>query len=93
MNSAQGELFNQTDLKNAIEIYTDVRIKAPELTTTLINDPKSLATKEYIETGQTFLTLQPASAPTVNNAFFVDSADGVLKFKDNTGAVKIVNLS
>lgn len=41
-----------------------------------------------------FLTLTPtATAPTVNNSFYVDSADGILKFKDNTGTVKIVTLT
>ena len=38
-----------TTRKNAFEIYTDGRIKAPELTTTLINDPRSLTTKEYVD--------------------------------------------
>lgn len=39
------------DKKNAFEIYTDGRIKAPELTTSLINDTSSLTTKEYVDAG------------------------------------------
>lgn len=38
-----------TDRKNAFEIYTDGRLKAPELTTVLISDPRSLVTKEYVD--------------------------------------------
>jgi len=34
---------------NAFEIYTDGRIVAPELTTTLINTNRSLVTKEYVD--------------------------------------------
>jgi hypothetical protein len=34
-----------------------------------------------------------ASANSFNNSFFVDSADNVLKFKDNAGTIKTVNLT
>jgi len=40
-----------------------------------------------------FLTLTPTASIPNNNSFFVDSADNVLKFKDNSGTVKIVNLT
>lgn len=41
-----------------------------------------------------FLTLTPTgTAPGVNNSFYVDSADGILKFKDNTGTIRTVNLT
>ncbi len=35
--------------KNAFEIYTDGRVVTPELTNALINTPRSLITKEYLE--------------------------------------------
>jgi len=35
--------------KNALEIYNDGRIVAPELTTTLITSARSLVTKEYVD--------------------------------------------
>lgn len=35
--------------KNAFEIYTDWRIRAPELSLVLHDNPKSLATKEYVD--------------------------------------------
>ena len=34
---------------NAFEIYIDGRIHAPELTTSLVNNPRSLTTKEYVD--------------------------------------------
>lgn len=39
--------------------------------------------------------LKPAASGSIstNNTFFVDSADNVLKFKDNAGIVKVVNLT
>ncbi len=37
------------DKKNAFEIYTNGRIRAPELTTTLIDHSRSLVTKEYVD--------------------------------------------
>lgn len=40
---------NDSNLKNALEIYTDGQIKAPELTLSKINSAKSLVTKEYVE--------------------------------------------
>ena len=40
-----------------------------------------------------FLTLTPTATTPDNNSFFVDSADNVLKFKDNAGTVKTVNLT
>ena len=52
-----------------------------------LNFNGSLAVRE-------FLTLTPtATAPTVNNSFFVDSADNILKFKDNSGTIKTVTLA
>ena len=38
-----------TDRKNAFEIYTDGKVRAPELTTALIDNPRSLTTKEYVD--------------------------------------------
>ena len=35
--------------KNAFEIYTNGKIRAPELTTALIDNPRSLVTKEYAD--------------------------------------------
>jgi len=40
---------DHTHRKNGFEIYTDGRVRAPELTTTLIDNPRSLITKEYLE--------------------------------------------
>lgn len=40
-----------------------------------------------------FLTLTPTAVTPSNNSFFVDSADNILKFKDNSGTVKTVNLT
>jgi len=40
---------NDSNRKNAFEIYTDGRLVAPELTTTLINANRSLVTKEYVD--------------------------------------------
>ena len=40
---------SDTNRKNAFEIYTDGRLVAPELTQALINSPRSLTTKEYVD--------------------------------------------
>jgi len=40
---------SDSDRKNAFEIYIDGRLVAPELSTTLINTNRSLATKEYVD--------------------------------------------
>jgi len=40
---------DDSNRKNAFEIYTDGRLVAPELTTTLINTNRSLVTKEYVD--------------------------------------------
>ncbi len=37
------------NLANAFEVYTDGRLRAPGLSTDLINSPISLATKEYVD--------------------------------------------
>jgi hypothetical protein len=34
-----------------------------------------------------------ANTATLNNMLFVDSADNLLKYKDNSGNIKIVNLT
>jgi hypothetical protein len=41
-----------------------------------------------------FLTLTPsASGSVANNSFFVDSGDNLLKFRDNAGTIRTVNLT
>ncbi len=37
------------------------------------------------------LTLNPSTTPVGNNTFFVDSADSLLKFKDNAGTIQTIN--
>jgi len=59
---------SDTDRKNAFEIYTDGRIKAPELSISLINDPKSLVTKEYVLSNGN--TASRPSAPSIGQFYF-----------------------
>ncbi len=42
--------------KNGFEIYTDGKMRAPELTVALHDNPRSLVTKEYAETNFTTIT-------------------------------------
>jgi len=41
--------IDNTDRRNAFEIYTDGRIRTPELTVALHDNPRSLVTKEYVD--------------------------------------------
>ncbi len=53
-----------------------------------------LATQDYADAEKDILTLKPNDGTSsVTNSFFVDSADGLLKFKDNSGTIRIVNLT
>ncbi len=54
--------------KNAFEIYTDGRVVAPELTTALINSPRSLVTKEYLESNGN--TANRPVSPSIGEFYF-----------------------
>jgi len=57
---------SNTSRKNAFEIYTNGRMRAPELTVALHDDPRSLVTKEYVDA-------HLASVTKVTEAFIVDA--------------------
>jgi hypothetical protein len=85
---------NGIDRKNAFEIYTDGKVVAPELTTTLINDTNTpdrvLVTREWVQanTGvSSFTSLTDTPADYSNAAGYavkVNAAGDALEFVDDS---------
>lgn len=90
---------NESLRKNAFEIYTDGRLTAPELTTALINTPRSLTTKEYVDssisggiTAARFTDLSDTPGALAADKWLkVDSTGNYLEWVDNTGGVNVIN--